>query len=197
MALKTNGFTDSSTQRYFVDAGAVYKNVVIDDTGAYVAGDLLGATFGGNEFVVETEIRQIQVDGAKGRTKGLENKEFENPTLTVNLKELTAQNLSLVIAGSKVDTTTNTAYDIITSKGAIELDDYLDNIALVGKLTGTDKPIVIVVENVLSIEGLEMKTADNNEVVIPVSLGGHYDQSHYDNKTAPYKIYFPKESTPA
>lgn len=188
MALKSNGFTNKSTERFLIDAGAVYLNVTKTAEGGF-EGELLGATSGGNEFTIDQEIRQIEVDGMKGRGKGLQVIEYQNPTLTVNLKEMTAQNLAKAIAGGKIDTTTDQAYDIITSKGTIEADDYIGNIALVGKLTGSDKPVVIVLENVLSIEGLEMSFTDSNEVVIPVTFGGHYDETN----EVPYKIYFPKE----
>src|SRR6185312_13768716 len=129
---------------------AVYLNTTFS-AGAFTGGTLLGATSGGNEFVVQQEVRQIEVDGAKGRTKGLQVITFQNPTLTVNLKEMTAQNLAQAITGGKVDTT-DTAYDIITSKGDIDAEDYIQNVTLVGKLTN-GQSVVIVVENVLSIEG--------------------------------------------
>ena len=185
MALNSNGFTNSSVDKFLIDAGAVYLNTTFTD--GVLDGTLLGATSGGNEFVVQQEIRQIQVDGMKGRGKGLQVISFMNPNLTVNLKEMTAENLAKAIAGGDVDTA-DTNYDIITSKGTIETTDYIDNIALVGRLTGSDKPVVVVIYNVLSIEGLEMTTEDNNEVVIPITFGGHYDET----MEVPYKIYYPK-----
>lgn len=190
MALKTNGFTNDSVERYMIDAGAVYLNLVLDpETKEYTGGTLLGTTDGGNEFILEQSIRQISADGAKGRAKGLQVLSYSNPTLKTNLKELTAQNLSNVIAGSNLDTTSSTVYDILTSKGSIEVGDYISNVGLVGRLTGSNKPVIIIVENVLSIDGLSMKTEMDNEVVVPVSFAGHYDETG----VAPYKIYFPKE----
>ncbi|KIL74367.1 hypothetical protein [Bacillus badius] len=192
MSLKSTSYTNKSVDHFIIDAGAVYKNFEIDPAiGNLVSGELIGATEGGNEFAVETEIRNIAVDGMKGRGKGLAVKEFENPTLLVNLKEVTAQTLALTISGSNVDTTTNSIYDIITTKGTIELTDYLENVALVGRLSD-GQPIIVVIENVISIEGLEMKTQDGAEVVIPVKLAGHYDETHLNANRAPYKIYYPK-----
>lgn len=192
MALQLTGFTDKSPERYVIDAGAIYLNLVIDNLGAFVSGDLIGATEGGNEFVVQKVLRNISVDGLKGRTKGNTVVESEDATLTVNLKELTTQNLSKVIANSSVDTSTNTVYDIITSKGTIELTDYISNVALVGRYSG-GKPIIIFLYNVLSIEGLEMNLQHASEVVVPVAFGAHWDETNIANDEAPYKIYFPRE----
>src|SRR5690606_2289662 len=113
MALNSKGFTSQSAERFIVDAGAVFLNTTFT-AGAFTGGELLGATSGGNELVIQQEIRQIEVDGAKGRTKGLQVITFQNPVLTVNLKEMTAQNLAKAITGGTVDTS-DTAYDIITS----------------------------------------------------------------------------------
>lgn len=189
MVLKTTGFTNNSTNHFIVDAGAVYLNVEFDDATGEFTGDLLGATSGGNKFVVNQEVREIEVDGLKGRGKGLQAVTFMNPDLTVNLKELSAKNLATVIAGGEIGKG-NEHYDVLTSKGKIEDSDYIDSVALVGNVTGSNKPIVIVLYNVLSIEGLEMSFEDDNEVVVPVTFGGHYDET----QEVPYKIYLPKQS---
>ena len=189
MVLKTTGFTNNSTNHFIVDAGAVYLNVEFNNETGEFTGDLLGATSGGNEFIVNQEVREIEVDGLKGRGKGLQAVTFMNPDLTVNLKELSAKNLATIIAGGEVREG-NEFYDVLTSKGKIEDSDYIDSVALVGNVTGSDKPIVIVLYNVLSIEGLEMSFEDDNEVVVPVTFGGHYDET----QEVPYRIFLPKQS---
>lgn len=189
MSLKANGFTSDSKNHFIVDAGAVYLNAQFDEVEGIFTGDLLGATSGGNEFSVDQEVRQTEVDGMKGRGKGLQTLNFMNPNLTVNLKELSAKNLATVIAGGDLDEDTATNYDILTSTGVIEDSDYIDSIALVGRVSGSSQPIVIVLDNVLSIEGLEMSFEDNDEVVVPVTFGGHYDET----MEVPYKIYLPKQ----
>ncbi|TYS91897.1 hypothetical protein [Rossellomorea aquimaris] len=190
MAVVTNGYSAKTAERYLIDAGAVYKNLEFDDVTGDFTGELLGATSGGNEFALSQETRAIEVDGVRGRAKGNTILVSEEPQLTVNLKELTANNLALAIAGSDVDTT-DTNYDIITGKGKIDIDDYLDNVALVGRITGSDKPIVVVIHNAISVEGLTITTEDDNEAIVPMVFMGHYDGA--DIETPPYTIYFPKE----
>jgi hypothetical protein len=192
MPLQTTGYTANSSKRYLMDAGAVYLNLQYDDVSGEFTGELLGATSGGNEFSLVQERREIEVDGLKGRGMGNSVITSENPQLTVNLKELTARNLSYAIAGSTLDTS-DANYDIITSNGKIELEDYLENVAFVGRITGSQNPVVIIVENVISMEGLTLNTQDDNEAVVPILFGGHYSQDNVELGTAPYKIYFPKE----
>lgn len=196
MPLQTTGYTASSPLHYLLDAGAIYKNLVYDEATGEFMGDLLGATSGGNEFALTQETRIIEVDGLKGQGKGNVVIDSETPSLTVNLKEITANNLALAIAGSNVDTT-DTNYDIITTKGKIELTDYLTNIAFVGRISGSTKPVVITIDNAISLEGLTISTQDKAEAVIPVVFTGHYDENNVESGAAPFRIYFPKETPQA
>lgn len=191
MALQTTGYTANSPLSYLLDAGAIYKNLVYDELTGEFTGELLGATSGGNEFALTQETRVIEVDGIRGQSKGGVVIDSETPSLTVNLKELTAANIALAIAGSEIDETDEN-YDIITSKGKIELTDYLDNIAFVGRISGSTKPIVITIDNAIALEGLTVSTSDKAEAVVPVVFTGHYDENNVELGTAPYKIYYPK-----
>jgi hypothetical protein len=191
MPVQTTGYTASSPLHYLLDAGAIYKNLTFDELTGDFTGTLLGATSGGNEFALAQETRVIEVDGIKGQSKGSVVIDSETPSLTVNLKEITAQNIALAIAGSSVDET-DANYDIITSKGKIELTDYLENVAFVGRISGSNKPVVIIIDNAISLEGLTISTQDKAEAVIPVVFTGHYDENNVELGTAPYKIYYPK-----
>lgn len=196
MTLKTRNYSDSVVDRIMLDAGYIYLNTKFEN-GEFVTGTPLGATQGGNEFVVESEIRQIGVDGVKGRAKGLNVLESVNPKLKVNLLEITARNLSMAIAGSNLDTTSDAVYDILTGSDSIKLSEYLDNISFVGRLgtTGDNKPVIIVIENVLQLDPVAIKTTDKGEVVLALNFTGHYSEQQVLNGTHPYKIYYPKEKT--
>lgn len=192
MALNTTGYNAQTPLRYLLDAGAIYYNVTYTEETGDFTGTQLGATSGGNEFALTQETRIIEVDGLKGRGKGNTVITTEEPSLTVNLKELTADNLKMAIAGASVDKT-DVNYDILTSKGKIELTDYLDNICFVGRVSGSSKPVVIMIENALSVEGITLSTADNAEAVVPVRFVGHYDEGNVEEGAAPFRIYWPKE----
>ena len=193
MVVKTSGYTSKTSERYLMDAGAVYKNLVFDQTTGVASGDLLGATNGGNEFVVEQETREVEVDGVKGRAKGNTILVREDANLTVNLKELTADNITMAIAGAAKTDSDITGYDEIKGKGRIDLTDYTDSVALVARLTGSQKPIIILLKNVLSMEGLTLPTEDEGEATIALNLGAHYDIDEAGEEESAFVIYWPKE----
>jgi hypothetical protein len=173
-----SGFTSTTVDNLLLDAGYLFYN--FDEvTGE---GTALGATKGGSELAIEIELRQPEIDGTKGRFKGGQLVVSENAQLTVNLAEVTAKNLSLALPTSSLDTT-GIDKDVITSKGKIELTDYLDNVAFVGKKANGDE-VVIMLFNVISLEGLAMTFEDNNEATLPIVFGAHKT----DGTTSPYKI---------
>ena len=89
-----SGLNVNTPDRIFVDAGAVYINYGLADQ------RLLGATRGGNEWNLNREIRDVEVDGVKGPTKGLRRVTTVRPQITCNLIELSLDNLLKAIAGS-------------------------------------------------------------------------------------------------
>ncbi|CAK7001931.1 hypothetical protein [Tissierella sp.] len=197
MTKKTySGFTQKTSENLLLDAGAFFVNYEIDtDTfeSAVTAGKLLGATRGGGQFNATPEIRTIEVDGVKGKAKGLQVIDAWDVSLSANVLEVTKEGLARALVASEVDDKTNEKYDIIKAKNYIELTDYIDNITWVGKKSGTLEPVIIQVYNVINISGLGLQTQDKNEAVIAMTFTGHYDADELDNP--PFEIYYPK-STP-
>ena len=89
-----SGLNVNTPDRIFVDAGAVYLNYGLSTQ------RLLGATRGGNEFNLNREIRDIEVDGVRGSVKGLRRRTVCRPQITCNLIELSLDNLIKAIAGA-------------------------------------------------------------------------------------------------
>lgn len=192
MSVSTVGLTKKTAERLLLDAGAIYKNLTYDDLTGEFTGEALGATSGGNEFVVEIEQRQPEIDGLKSRVKGMSFVDTHEAHLVVNLKELTAQNIKLAIGPADIDNS-DTNFDIITGRTTIKDEDYIENIAYIGRLSGSQKPVVIILKNALSAEGFTMSSEDNNEAVIPITFNAYADfEDAMAGKTA-YEIYWPKE----
>ena len=80
-----------------IDAGVVYLNYGVDEKEK-----LLAPCKGDNAFSVEAEIREIEANGLKGKTKGLRRKIREEASLTVNLMDLSLDNLKSMLPGSRV-----------------------------------------------------------------------------------------------
>lgn len=189
-----SGFTETTAQKLLLDAGAFFKDFEVGvDTfeSAVTAGKLLGATSGGGTFSAVPTIRQIEIDGVKGAAKGLEVIDEWVVTLTANMKEISEDVLVTALGAGKAENG-STGYRKITANNYIQLTDYIDNITWVGKLSGSEDPVIIQVFNALSTSGITLQTQDKAEGLIPITFTGHYDADALD--TPPFEIHYP-EST--
>lgn len=194
-----SGFTKNTPERLLLDAGAFLKNFIYEEGGtsndtfdsAVAAGKLIGATKGGGEFSAIPAIRQIEVDGVKGRAKGLEVVDSWEVYLKATVLETTAESIRAALGTAAVDTLSDTEYDVITGNAAIELTDYVDNVTWVGTLSGSDKPVIIQVYNGLNTDGLKLTVQDKGEATIPMTFYGHYTFDDLDSP--PFKILYPKK----
>lgn len=188
-----SGFTDKTAKNLMLDAGAIYKNYdPATDTpeSAREAGKLIGATRGGNKFIAKPSIRSIQIDGVKGDAKGLEVIDSWSVELSTNLLEVTKETIKQALVSADFDDTSVTGYTKITARNYILETDYIDNIAYVGNISGEDKPVVILLYNVISMDGLSMDMKDKDEATIPTTFRAHYTQDKLD--TPPFEIVYPK-----
>ena len=100
------------------------------------------------------------------------------------------ENLKLALAAADVSAAEAPAnYSKITGRSEIKAEDYLDNLTWVGRLSGSDDPVIIVVKNALGTNGLTISFADKSEGLIPVTVTGHYALD--DLETPPFEIYYP------
>lgn len=187
---KTHGITTQTVQNFMIGAGAVYVNFELPDE------RILGATSGGNSFSIEQDVREAEPDGRPGPVKGMRDVVEVRPRMSVSLMEMTRDNFLLAIAGSSAtpypDETAAT-HDLITRNRQLNIDtDYIQNIALVGKVKGTDQPAVFIIENGLQDENIELGTEDREEAVLEVTFTGHFDPETMDQE--PWRILWPKSA---
>ncbi|WP_373894463.1 hypothetical protein [Virgibacillus sp. CBA3643] len=194
MAVKTSGVTKETAERLVLDAGAIYKNLELDETTGEFTGEVLGATSGGNEFVVEIEQRNPEIDGVKSRIKGLKFVNSHEAHLVTNLKEITASNIKAAIGPADIDDTGDN-FDVVSGRQTIKDTDYIDNISYVGRLSGSNKPVVIMLDNALSAEGFTMTSEDDNEAIIPITFHSHLNLEDIGEDKTPYRIFYPKPET--
>lgn len=187
-----SGYTAKTAENLQLDAGAYFLNYEVGtDTfeSAVAAGKLIGATRDGGTFSSVPSIRQIAVDGVKGRAKGLEALDTWDVNIQATVVELSKKVLKMAIC-TGVDGTGTDDYDVIEARNNIELSDYVENITWVGTLSGSDKPIIIQVYNALNTSGLSLNAKDSAEGTVQMQFYGHYDGA--DLNTPPFKIYYPK-----
>ena len=194
-----SGYTKKTPEHLLLDAGAFFKNFIHEPGGtendtydsAVAAGKLLGATQGGGEFSAVPSIRQIEVDGVKGRAKGLETIDSWEGYIKATVLEATPDSIKAALSAATVDSESDEDYDVITGNAEIELDDYIDNITWIGTLSGSKKPVIIQVYNALNTDGLKLTVKDKGEATIPATFYGHYSPDDLDSP--PFGIFYPKK----
>lgn len=185
------GFTATTAEKLLLGAGAFFKNYEIaTDTPATAAAKLIGATQGGGSFSAIPTVRKIEVDGAKTNTKGLQTIDEWVVTLTSNVKEVSVDSIVLALgAATSSAAAAPTDYTKIVGNEDFKDEDYLDNLTWVGTLSGSTTPVIIIVKNALSVNGLTITVEDKNEAVVPIVVTGNYEAT--DLQTAPFEIYYP------
>ena len=192
--MKTHGITGPETyENFLVDAGAVY--VFDDETEVedLTDNDILGATRDGNSFTVEQEIREMEVDGAKGPVKGSRRITNINAQIVANIIEMGSEKFQKALPGSVTEDYPDTepTHDKITRELQIALEDY-ENVALVGEIHGKDEPIICVIKNGLADEGLSIDTSDDDEAGLEITFTAHFDPENLDEE--PWEIYYPQSA---
>ncbi|MEZ7173586.1 hypothetical protein [Sporosarcina sp. OR05] len=192
-----SGFTDKTAENLLLDAGAFFINFDIEtdtfDT-AVAAGKLIGATRGGGQFEAKPEIRPIEIDGVKGKAKGLQVIDSWDVKMTASVLEITKEGLARALTASEVTTSTNAKYEIIKAKNYIDLEDYIENVTYIGKKSGAAEPVIIQIYNAINTSGLSLQTKDKDEAVISMEFEGHYDAADLDSP--PFAIFYPVAPPP-
>ena len=149
-----------------IDEGVVVVNY--GETGEMV----LGPTRGGAEFTVTPSIRDIEFDGRKGKTKGMQVKDGEDVSLKISTLCCSLDYLKLAIPGATVNPSTNTLTP--GNFGVVQSSAYLTNVAVVTKmLDGTYT--ILKVENAMHEGAFTYKGVSKNENEHSLEFLGHYD----------------------
>lgn len=188
------GYTEKTMEKLILDAGAWYKNFKVgEDTFETASSKLLGATQDGGKFEAKAEFYTIPVDGIKGNAKGLNRIKSWNVTLGASVLDVDATTIKLALGAADIDTTTDTDYDIITGRSDVENGDYLDNLTWVGTLSGSEKPVIIQIENALNLDGMSVDFKDGAQSKLAMTFTAHYGSATGEDSTVPpFKIYYPK-----
>lgn len=187
MAENKRGVTTETVDRFMVDAGAVYINLDEPDE------RLLGATRGGNTFMIEQDVYNPEIDNVPGALKGARRIIEVRPRLTANLLEISKDNLMIALVGSQsveVQDSTAATGDKITRERNITVADYIKNIALVGTISGSGEPAIFKVFDALQDENFEIATENRGEGVLALTFSGHFDPANLNKE--PWEIIFPK-----
>jgi len=182
-----SGITCKTPERYIIGPGEVRLNYV----NAGNPGVLLGATLGGNQFVVEPEYRDPRPDGARGKLKGFRTLNDISVQLVVNMFEITRETLLKALPGATG--AVDGDHFVITPGMEIADGDYLTNVAIIGDISGSDDGIICIVKNALVDGGLSLSLVDRDDTIQEMTFSGHFACDAIDE--IPYEIRYPSEIT--
>jgi len=167
--------TKKQIENIQIDHGILIKNYGLENQ------EFIAPVRGGTNFKVERTYRNIEFDGAKGKTKGLKTIDDENATLTAKTLNSSLETLADKLPGSKItkDATTNKITKIESGKmGIIAEEEYIQNITMFAqKISG--EYIKITITNTLDESGLDYSAVQKAEGEIELVYSAHheYDES--------------------
>lgn len=156
----------SDVNKIQIDEGVVVINYGESDE------KVLGPTRGGAEFTATPSIRDIEFDGRKGKTKGMQVKDGEDVSLKISTLCCSLENLKLAIPGATLNGSANqiTPGDF----GVVPSGSYLKNVAVVTKmLDGTYT--ILKVTNAMHEAAFTYKGVSKAENEHSLEFLGHYD----------------------
>lgn len=141
---------------------------------------VLGPTRGGAEFTATPTIRDIEFDGRKGKSKGLQVKDGEDVTLKVVSLCCSLEYLKMAIPGGTIDASSK---KITPGKfGVIDSSAYISNVAVITKmLDGTYT--TIKVKNAMHEGAFGYKGVSKSENEHNLEFIGHYDPTDSSEET--------------
>ena len=171
--------TQEQIENIQIDYGLVFVNY--GETGQ----KKLGPTRGGGEFTATRELRDIEFDGRKGKTKGMQVIDAIDAMLKVVVLDTTIETLSLsmpyaTLAGDKQSLTCGTG-----AIGVVKGSDYLKNIVRFAKtIAGSYKKITLY--NAMSESDFSLKAAPKGEGEVGLEVYAHWNA--LDDTDNLYKI---------
>lgn len=186
--LKSSGITADTPKNILLGAGTIHKGLTYAEGKWNFEESLIGATSGGTKISIVPEFKDIEVDGALVKMKGLAVKIGETATMETNMVELTADWIKMAVVG-QTGVSEFEGYDVIESKRQLEAGDYIQNFGFVGKkMDGT--PVIIIFDYALCTSGFEHEGKNKENGVFKATFECYAELSS-EADILPYHIYTP------
>lgn len=191
--LKTHGITTETIKNMLLNAGVLYKDLKYSADGW--TGTVLGATSGGIKFNYEAQWLDIEIDGATVLVKGISKQKvgeaayFEG-SMTEIKPGLLADALHLVEdATQQIE-----GYTVYKTIDNLTEDDYPENIAYVGTLSGGQQ-IIIILPNAICTEAFEIEAKNAEQATYTVKFECTADFANNTLNKLDLEIYYPNSTT--
>lgn len=184
-----HGVTTATPDNILLGAGTIHKNFKWDESTSKWTGEIIGATSGGNSLEIKGEIKDIELDGALVKVKGLAVMQGGTAQMEINFAELSTETMKIGMIGEIAESEA-TGYSMIQTKANIEEGDYVDGLAFVGKTANDKKDIIVIFESSLCTSGLKIEAKNKENAVIKLTLEA-YAENEGNLDRVPVKIYYP------
>lgn len=196
--LPKTGYTKDTPQRFQLNAGALLENLTwvkdLEGASGKWSGDLIGATSGGSSISLVNTFRQAEIDGIFTAVVGGDSIESSEGKFEVNMIEWTANNLKRALLAD-VNTSDGTeypeGYEVITTRREVKSTDYIENLAYVGTITGSNNPIIIIMHHAFPTGGLEFEPKDKQEGIYKLVFEARASADNANDTSLPVTILFP------
>lgn len=188
-----HGVSATTPENILLGAGTIHKNLIWDSSAKAWKGDIIGATSGGNSVEIKGEIKDIELDGALVKVKGLAVMQGGTATMEVNFAELSTDVMKMGMIGELGESEAE-GYTMIQTKADISDGDYVDNFAFVGKTANGAKDIIVILESALCTSGLKIEGKNKENAVIKLTMEA-YAENAGNLDRVPAKIYYPEAPT--
>lgn len=158
--------TQQQIENIQIDYGMVYVNF------GEVGERLLGPTRGGGEFTVSKNVRDIEFDGSRGKSKGMQVVDEVNAMLTAANLDTSMDELALAMPYATY------SGGVISCKssnvGVIPNSAYLSNVTMFAKVVGGGYK-KIVLYNAMSESDFTLNAAPKAEGSVSLEIYAHWD----------------------
>lgn len=182
-----HGVSATTPDNILLGAGTIHKGLKFEN-GAWV-GDTIGATSGGNSVEIKGEIKDIELDGALVKVKGLAVMQGGTGTMEVNFAELTPDIMKMGMIGAEGESDAE-GYTMLQTKANIEEGDYVENFAFVGKTANDKKDIIVIMDYALCTSGLKIEGKNKENAVIKLTMEAYAENAGSLDRV-PVRIYYP------
>ena len=160
------GHTTEQVENIQIDYGLVYVNLGV--TGERK----LGPSRGGGTFTVTKTLRDIEFDGSRGKTKGMQHIDDVNAMLSVVNLDTSMDNLAIAMPFATYES------DVLTCKssniGIVPDGAYLSNVVMFAKLiSGGYKKITLF--NAMAENDFSLAAVPKGEGVVSLEIHAHWD----------------------
>lgn len=169
--------TQEQIEAIQIDYGIIYVNFGL-------AGERkLGPVRGGGEFTVNAKIRDIEYDGKKGKTKGMQAIDEIDATLKTTLLNTSMDEIAMAMPYA--DYTAGVVTCQSSNIGIVPSSAYLDNVVMFCKtVSGQYKKITLY--NAMNESGFSLAAKPKGEGEIGLEISAHWDAT--DDDADLYKV---------